>query len=216
MVWSPRPLVLCLLLASGCGGGGGGGGPPPPPVFQVEIPQHDFGSIWMDGATPAPNPGLDLAVGDTADPHAGRVVLRFRLDGLPSGAVIQKATLRVPRTKVHGNPSTLGDLLVDHIHWPLNLPSGPELFAQHTLAGAFAVMVPPSFVQIGQPAILTVDVTTQLNADQLAGRNTSGFRLGFSNPTSNNGSTDAWVIGGQMGSGGAVHASTLSVSYRVP
>ncbi|MDJ0975971.1 MAG: hypothetical protein QNJ98_16045 [Planctomycetota bacterium] len=214
MSWLRYPCALLFLFASACGGGGGGA--PPPPAFEVVIPQNDFSTIWVDGSTPAPNPGLALAVGDTSDPFTGRIVLRFRLDDLPAGAVVQQATLRAPRTRSYGNAASLGDLVVDHINWPTNLPYGPDFFSGHTLAGAFAVMFVPSFTQVGLPTNLAADVTTQLNADLLAGRNTAGFRLGFSVQHNTNGVTDVWVIGGQMVSGGPIHTSTLVVTYTVP
>lgn len=197
-------LLSPLLLAS-CGGGGSAG-----PVTVV-LPSEGRleGTIEADASTVFVE---DLVVGDRSNqPVAAgiRVCFSFDVSGIPVGATVQKATLRVVQRLVVGAPyATLGGILVDEVvfgdtldlgaydrSYPLNQGLGP-ISADDTL----------------EPR--TLDVTAAVQDAIQASRSHAQFRLRFAVETNSDAVSDQTHFWSTFAATTPDDAPTLQVTYQ--
>ncbi len=171
-------LSACLGLA-GCGGGG---------ESSSAVTLGILSTAALDGfITTAPlvdTASAFMAAGDSTVNLVARMFVSFPLGGIPSGAVIQSASLQLNQINVSGTPYTdLGALVVDHLDYGASLDQ-----ADFNLAPLF-----PAFgVLSSTPALglRTLSVKIQVEADIAALRTRSQFRCVFGAPTDSNMDSD--------------------------
>lgn len=177
-----RAAVLTLLVGlAGCGGGAASA-----PlsgnlvsILAPGIPSED-GVVYSnltfrtDGVLPQ--------TGDVGAPGSGiyaRQFLSFDLTAVPAGAIVTSAVLRVDSFVVVGTPfSTLGTVLVDHLHY--GALDGNDFGARALVDGIGTLADDET---LGPRSL---DVTAAVAQDVALRRPHSQFRLRFS-PTENDG-----------------------------
>jgi hypothetical protein len=171
-VRTKRPLAAALLLAASaslsCGGGGGEDSPLWTDTY-ASLASFDGFITWPGVVTAG---GEAVAIGDDADDAWTYGCYRFVHPGLPSGARVWAAALRVYQFAVVGSPyPTLGGVHVAHVDLGFGLDAGD-------MTGALAadVGVISTDATLGYKDL---DVTAQVKADLAAGRKSSDFRLTF-------------------------------------
>lgn len=160
-------LVCAIPLLSGCGGGGADS-----VTFTVASTASVDGFVtntaFVDTGTP-------VSVGDT-DGSFGNVArgfVQFDRSGIPVGATILSAVLRMHQSAVFGAPyASLGNVVVDHVVIGLSLDAAD--FGASALQADVGGL--SSNATLG---LRSLDVTTQVLADIAAARSTSDFRLRF-------------------------------------
>lgn len=164
--------ILALAIAGSCGGGGGGGSSDRTTVLSVDGATWD-GTLWV-----APGALLRwntiVIVGD--DPDAIQMgYVGFALGGVPAGATIRSARLRLYHGETAGTPyAKLGAIYADHLDVAAPdrvMPTGDEL---QSLMGPLSEDAAEGWREL--------DVGDNLRADLLAGRTRSVFRLRFWQP----------------------------------
>jgi hypothetical protein len=161
-------VVALGLLAPACGSGGGN------PLFTV-VSASD-GAV--DGFVTNPtfvDTTHRIAVGDTdaGFMNVARGFVHFPLAGIPAGATILVADLRLFQSAVFGTPyGTHGPLVVDHVDTG-GMLDGADFAAPALLAHAGTLSDDTAI------AYKTLNVTAQVQDDLTAGRTHSDFRLRF-------------------------------------
>jgi len=143
----------------------------------VMVAAEQTGFVESGAGDPAfASPGSDIRVGDDAarDPLiAVRGFVGFDLSSLPRGIHVQSATLVATQCAVSGSPFTLGNVVVDHVTYPV--PFDTAVFAESAIAMQVGTLsTDPS---IGERS---VSVTSSVAEDIAAGRDSSQFRLRMS------------------------------------
>lgn len=169
--------ALTILLITGlatplaaCGGGGGGDG-----NRTLSIPSDPTADGFVTD-TAFVDINNEVSVGDTDGTfgNVSRGFYRFPLSGIPAGATLLSAELRIFQFEVVGTPYiTHGGVIVAHV----NL--GAALDATDFAAAALQ----PGFGTISTDATLeykALTVTQLVESDIAAARATSDFRLRFS------------------------------------
>lgn len=185
------PLGLALAGCGGAAGGGASGGNQAPGTPVTVVLGGDSaldGSVSSDGTATAFGGGpvtgdVDLAVADGA---VARQFFAFTLAGVPAGATVTSASLRLHQRLVTGTPfATLGAVLLEHLDYGSAL-DGTDY--------ARAPLEPLSVLVSSDPAVglRTMDVSAFVQADVSAGRGRSEFRLRFTaETTDHDGANDA-------------------------
>lgn len=188
----PRAPLLALLLLPGalllpgCGGSGGGSSPAVPSAFHTASAVNALTGFGQAGAVIGTSQPL---AGDTVPATNFRGFVRFDTSGLPPGAVIVTATLRLHQTTVDGDPyGKFGPLHVDHVDFLGSLDGGD--FAGGTLAADVGVLATTATL-----GYRSLDVTSRVAADRAAGRTTSDFRLAFGGALGGDAVTDMAYFG---------------------
>ncbi|MDJ0975575.1 MAG: hypothetical protein QNJ98_14025 [Planctomycetota bacterium] len=178
-----RPLALTAVFGAsialaGCGGGGGG----EEEDDQVVIQQVTIESTAeLDGVVFGDN--LDVNASSTLPPHVGdgpaqatggaqraHGIYSFDLSGLPAGAVIRSAKLRLAVDEVTNNPNAaMALVLVDHVNFGAIFP---QSFGMLTLDTGFA-----QITDIDVVGAKELDVTEQVQDDMDSNRTRSQYRL---------------------------------------
>jgi hypothetical protein len=171
-------LALVVAACGGSGGGGPGGGPAPVPVTVniTSTPTLD-GSVFSDGRVfpdiyPQPGHGPTGTL-------LQRGIYHFSLAGVPAGAQVESATIRLEQFIATTAPDAyveMGPLLADHIDMNGLAALIPGLFAGNTLTSGFMTVATNR-----NPTLFNLDVTARVAADVAAGRDSSAYRLRFTN-----------------------------------
>ena len=181
---APRslPLLLLGLSLAGCGGGGGGPAaplPPPPPPAEpvvVEVPAVPelegtiLGASVVQGAS-------NVSVGDNAFDETVVAFLAFDLTGLGD---VTDAVLHLEAGNSVGDPFALGDFVLDHVD------AGATLDATDAAGGTLT----PDILTFPSAPSWDLDVAAWVQADLLAGRTTSTFRVRLASPTDDDAAND--------------------------
>jgi hypothetical protein len=166
----PASLALVTGLLGGCGAGAAIFGPE---IITLTSPSTLDGYTTSAGDVVPDSASNGIGVGDNGSDDGRRGFVRFSLVGLPLGAEIVSAELRMAQAAVTGSPyASLGDVRVDHVNIGAALDAGdhfavPLLWDVGPLATDGALLVK------------TLDVTARVLADIAAGRPTSDYRLRF-------------------------------------
>ncbi|MDJ0976067.1 MAG: hypothetical protein QNJ98_16530 [Planctomycetota bacterium] len=173
-------VLICACLLPACGGGSSGG---PADTQLLATPSLD-GYVSQGGIS---LPGLNVQTAGFGRAGSGGVCslgtppsclqLRqfyvFDRPALPAGATIVSARLFVYQESIEGDPYTeLGRLLADHVDIGGTLSESD--FDGGTLSSDIGTLSTDSTLEYK-----TLDVTAAVEADALAGRDTSAFRLRF-------------------------------------
>jgi hypothetical protein len=166
----PASLVLGAGLVGGCGAGEAIFGPE---TYTLHAPSTLDGYVTSAGAVLTNSTANGIAVGDNDADQGRRGFVRFNIAGLPLGAEIESAELRLAQAAVTGLPYvTLGTLRVDHV----------DIGAALDAVDYAAVALLANVGTLSTDATLTVkflDVKAEILADIAAARTTSDFRLRF-------------------------------------
>ncbi len=211
--------VACLLslLLPACGGGGGEGAAASGPGASTIVSnaaQDGYLTAIDTTTSPQRNVVNGIGVGDNdrfARRRSVRGFVSFDLGGLPPGARITSATLRVYQTSTVGSPYTkLGDIRADHVDYGGALDYGE--FTTPFL-GSSTVGVISRDASLGWKEL---DVTDRVIADLEAGRTRSQYRLRFL-PLYSGDATNDWALfeDGEM-SQGTSNAPLLAVEFVLP
>ena len=209
-------LILGALALAACGGGGGAGDE----TRTVALPSDPDldGCLRSDGRGAWPwVPGLMRSLTgelyDGVDYLDCRQFYTFDLSGLPAGARIEHATLRLYQVEVVGNPyGSLGDVVVDRVH-----------FEQAILAAYFdGNNLDREIGTLSTDAALgyrEVVVTSAVRADLADGRTRSQFRVRVDLPGLSvaDGRSDFVRFTDAEGSAGdTAHPPVLVLTYTAP
>jgi hypothetical protein len=174
--------LLIAAATSGCGGGGGGGDGGNTIVLPAQFDRTGFVSSITGAAQASVVEGHETGDGGSNDVIRGCVAIN--LAGVPAGATVESAILRLSVSSLIGNPFPgLGTLNLDHVDLGPSLDAAD--FSGGTLTATIAT-IPP----VAQNSFPTIDVTAAVQADLAAGRASSCFRLWFSAAPSPNGQAD--------------------------
>ncbi len=160
-------LVSALPLLSGCGGGGTGS-----VTFTIASTASVDGFVtntaFVDTGTPISAGDTDGSFGNVA-----RGFVQFDRSGIPAGATVLSAVLRLHQSAVFGVPyASLGNVVVDHVVIGLSLDAAD--FGASPLQADVGVLSSNAVV-----GLKSLDVTAQVVADVAAARSSSDFRLRF-------------------------------------
>lgn len=167
-MFARRLIVLTLpslMALAACGGGGGG------PKTLVVTPAGAFdGFVGKVGNSDTD--ASELFVGDyLANP--ARSVVGFSLAGIPDGATILEATLRMEQFDVRGVPyADLGQILLDLVN--LGAAIDGTDYNSVAISSGFAVLSTTSTLEDKQ-----ADVTSQVANALMLGLPRADFRLRF-------------------------------------
>ena len=169
------PLLVAVVFCLGCGGGSGGGGPASPPETLVLLP---IPALTGYGTPPFEvDSDTSLRVGDTDANRPMRGYCGIDLTGLPPGAHVESARMRLHYGSTWEYAwDTLGDLLVDHLD--LGTLLDPDDFHAPAFASAFTQVPHLPVAQEGD-----LDVTAQIQDDLDHHRGVSGYRFRFELPS---------------------------------
>ena len=204
-------LSAALLASLSCGGGGGSRDT----SGDVTLNAPPVGGFdgFIANTLPVPSvfentvPGI--VVGDLFDIES-RGFLTFDIGLLPPPpAVVRGAVLEIEQWQVTGAPyPQLGSIWIDHVNLGITFD-----FLDYDLApldAAFATVT-------SNDALTTysVDVRSQIGADQVAGRTRSSFRLRFNFPGGHlvNGNTDSADFNDAENHGGSGLVPKLTIVY---
>lgn len=165
----------CLLPLSvaACGGGGNDA---PPVTIEIRSTALLDGTVGEGGDFGTDGPVVQA--GDSTTDLGYRGFLSFDLGGIPAGAEIVEARLRVVQRNVQGDPyGTLGTVWVDQVVYGNVLESG-AYDRTFPLNQAFAQLSADSTLGPKE-----VDATAAVQADVDAPRLQSQFRLRFNTAT---------------------------------
>jgi len=118
------------------------------------------------------NAGLDIRAGRNVN-LVTRGFVSFDITGIPAGATIEKATLRLYQAKIIGDPYGVGSSLkVDHLDYGDSL--GNEDYSAGSISSSFTTLTANSTLEWKD-----VDVTDRLKDDIANGRSRSQYRTHF-------------------------------------
>jgi hypothetical protein len=147
------------------------------------------GTLYADGTVDMLPAYRSVRVGDSQNDIAMRGFVTLSLDGIPAGAKVESAVLRLFWGSTNNNPfDDFGVLLMDHV----DLRGGLDLldWGTGTLAPGMAAWPRlPDYTDWGY-----IDVTSAVQRDLAAGRSTSSFRFYFTNTPSRDGVPDLIFI----------------------
>jgi hypothetical protein len=190
--------LLGILLLPACGGGSGG-----PRTLVIPTTEAFDGYVGKIGNSDST--GTEIFVGDyLANPARGLV--GFSLAGVPSGATILGATLKMEQFDVRGVPYTdLGSILLDHVD--LGAAIDGTDYGSPAIAAAFAVLSTTSALEDKQ-----ADVTAQVAQALALGLPRADFRLRFT-AESDGVTTDEDLVG-FLPFGNGTNPPTLTIRYE--
>lgn len=205
-------LTLTLLLPA-CGGGGGGGAAAT--VVQVTLVSTAALDGYVDTAGNVIN-GNTIAVGDAdgITPGLGqRGFLSFNITGLPAGATITSAILRVSQLGSGGTAHTdvtRGPVIVDHLDY------GPTLDAGD-FNGVAILLDVGAILSNDSTGYATLDVTARLVTDIANASPRTQYRLRFRGfDSNNNGTSDFVAVEDGEDSFNSGELPQLVVTYTTP
>jgi hypothetical protein len=202
-------LTVCCaaaLLLTACGGGGGDGG-------SADMTLVISSEESLDGFvtnTAFVDVNSEVSVGDTDGTfgNVSRGFVRFELLGIPAGATLIAAELRLFQFEVIGTPyATHGNLLADHVNLGATLDA-TDFAAVPIRAGVATISGDATLEYKSTP------VTECVAVDIAAGRTTSDFRLRFVLDSDADAMDD--YISFNDGMSPPDVAPMLVVTYRVP
>lgn len=139
---------------------------------------------WVTSAGGFDATGGGAAVGDTSGNDTAAQIFSFSLAGIPAGATITDAVLRIRQHSQIGTPyGTLGDVVVDHFDMGLDLDATD--FAGGTILAGFGTLSTD-----GTQEYKEIGVAARVQADVTAGRTKSDFRVRFAVATDNDNGFD--------------------------
>lgn len=162
-------LLSIPLVVTGCGGGGGDSPPVTVTIVSTDALDGIVGSAGDFSLT-----GDVVQAGDSVTNLGYRGFVSFDLAGIPDGATVLSATLRLVQEKVSGDPyGSMGPVLVDQV-----------VFGSVLESGAYGRSFPinQGFATLSTDAVLeakSVDATAPVQADLASLRTRSQFRLRF-------------------------------------
>jgi len=176
-------LGICLLLVStltACGGSGGGGvGVVGFDAETLVVPSHPDvdGVVDVSGFLAFRPAECFSYTGDLEASYRpgyyARQLFAFSLGGLPHGARILSAELRLYQASVEGSPYEKdGDVIVDHVNYVGD--PGPETYDGQTLTRWVGTLSTDPTLEVK-----TLQFGDCLRADWAAGREWSQYRLRF-------------------------------------
>ena len=177
----PASLALAAGLLGGCGAGEAIFGPE---TFTLHAPSTLDGYVTSAGTVLSNSTANGIAVGDNDADQGRRGFVRFNIAGLPLGAEIESAELRMAQASITGLPYALGNVLVDHV----------DIGAGLDATDYAAVALLANVGTLSSDVVLTVkflDVKAEILADIAAARTTSDFRLRFPITTDGDGLIDS-------------------------
>lgn len=193
-------LGLLAALICGCGGGGGGGGSSLPGTLTLTSEADLDGFAIANGTATHTISGI---IGDYHTNVQYRAFVSFDISGMPSGATVDSAVLRIYQTGSDDGGYTLGSVKVDHVYYDTAVASAydtPVLSAiEGTLSDAFSV------------GWKEITVTSAVQDDVTNARGHSQFRLYHQTPTDSDGAddNDYWLLGNA-----SVNQPELVVTYH--
>ena len=208
-------LALPLGLAA-CGGGGGGDGDGDTTTLVIESTGSLDGGVTVsgNGAVNSASSAAIPLVGDGAFQASGGTLVytglwSFDLSGIPSGAQIQSATLRLYQTSTAGDPaSAFAIARMDHVNYGAIFPSTSSVN-----------VIDFNFAQIGDLSTVgpkTVDATAQVVDDLAAPRARSQFRMRMAIQTDNDAEADWCVMTDQETPTDFTQRPQLIIEYIAP
>lgn len=118
------------------------------------------------------NTGIEIRAGRNVNLIA-RGFVSFALSSIPSGAVIEKATLRLYQTSVTGDPYGVGaSLKIDHLDYGSTFENAD--YSTSSISSSFATLTSNAVIEWKD-----ADVSDQVKNDRSAGRSRSQYRLHF-------------------------------------
>jgi hypothetical protein len=179
-------LALALLMAvlAGCGGSGGGGGGGPTVLLSVA---GIDGTVTSDGVTTTDSSAA--VIGDDSGDHGTRLFLSFDISGIPSGATIESATLRIYQNDQNTDGYSLGSVLVDHMGFGFLSSGCYDVLPFSTVSGSLATSYSEGWKEIV--------VTTEVQYDVDQHRSASEYRIYHQTAVSADGveDSDGWLTG---------------------
>lgn len=181
----PKPLaVLALGLLTSVGLAACGGSSNNQTPGSASITSTAALDGWVTGGGAFDAMGGGAAVGDTSGNDQGVQIFSFSLAGIPAGATITDAVLRIRQHDQLGTPyGTLGDVVVDHFDM------GPDLdaadYAGGTILAGFGTLSTDTTQEYKE-----IGVAARVQADITAGRTKSDFRVRFAVVTDNDNGFD--------------------------
>lgn len=216
MVHRLAPLAACAALLFVCACGGSSRDDAGDVTFDA-LPLGAFDGYIENTLVPmvVPNdPVNGISVGDVYILWVGEFEVRgfvsFDISALPPPpANVRAATLAIRQFQLRGTPyPTLGSVVIDHVNMGAAFDAAD--FSSAALDPAFATVT-----SSGALGYYSVDVRSQIGADQIAGRTRSGFRLRFTNPLglNTNGVSDAADFNSTEDPEGSGNLPKLSIRY---
>ena len=183
------------LLVIAAGAFGVLGGCPPAPTaaetITLDVSFDRTGTLERDGAFTSMLSSPFLVVGDDFTNKAQCGFISINLNSLPAPASVSRVELRFDARDLGGNP--FGDFVRLHVHH-VDVVSGINADDYNgTRLRSFVATIPALTGPRdgnGRQRV-TIDVTTEFNADRTAGRPISSFQLIFSDAPTTDGQTDA-------------------------
>lgn len=204
-------IAPALLVLAACGGGGGGSTTPttPPGPVTVDIPPSitlsGWGSTTGGGALQAGGP--TLYVGDLPNNDEARAIVTFPITGIPAGATVTAAELRIVQEVVQGTPyASFSWLAVESVDLEATFEAA-DLFGSAALSLAGALSPFTSALETK-----TLDVLSTVLADRTAARDQTSLRFFFAGAVSLNGVADR--AGFSLPSGDPTQMPMLRVTYQ--
>ncbi len=206
--------VLVATLAAGMlpGCGGGGGGSDPAPTLTLQIAATFDGYVKSDGFLDLNSGPNAIAVGDDGLNHGIRGFVRFPISGLPVGAHLVSATLRLTQSNFSGDPyAALGagqPLKLDHVFLGGAIDATDFFDNNGLIARDVATLWTNR-----SPSTLTVDVTSSVANDLTNLRATSDFRLRFELGSNNDGFQSFTILNDSEDHAGGGLTPQLTLQY---
>jgi hypothetical protein len=191
------PGRLCAALGVLCAVGNCG--IVPEETTTLDIVFDRTGTLRDDGLYTPMTRTDNVRIGDTQDNLQVRGFISISLNALPANANVTKALLRFKAIASAGNP--FGDfvtLRIDHV----DVVSGIDAtdFIATPLESSIATI---DSLPTDEKRDVSIDVTSQLNADRTAGRPISSYRFDFRQAPTVDGQADAVFIDASDDDGGS-------------
>ena len=221
-------LTLSLAACGGTSGHGGGDADPigpdpivPDPIVPPIEPESQTvslpaasdltGNAFDNGTT---NAGGAPNVGDFAGNEQVVGIVGFDLSSLPTGAIVEEATLRVVQTATFGDAYLdFVNILVDHVRIG-NLDSGANGFAGFNVTLNIATLagVTSNAANGIENGVKLLDVTAQVQEELEEGSGLAQFRMRAQIPTLDFAQDEVRFAGASQGT----QAPHLEITYRLP
>ncbi|MBK8268673.1 MAG: hypothetical protein IPK83_10390 [Planctomycetes bacterium] len=188
--------LLCAALGIFCFLGGCGVLPEETTTLDVVFDRT--GTLQDDGLYTPMTTTDEVRIGDSVGNMEARGFISISLNALPANANVTKALLRFRAIAAAGNPfDDIVLLKLDHV----DVVSGIDAtdFIATPIENSIATI---DSLPTNAKRDVSIDITSQLNADRAAGRPISSFRLDFRQAPTVDGQADAVFIDASDDDGG--------------